>query len=277
MVWNKIIGGDFDDQVLYSCVNLKNEIVLAGYSFSGEDISTREVWLFKQAPDGRNIWSQKLGKWTLQSLVTDENNRILLGGYQFDDSLRSHYRIMVLNDFGKKLWDRTYSDFGEINYLGIIPGQSVLAVADNWIYRMDTRGYIQWEYLPPAENIYRNGLISENGEYFIGGIRNNNSVIMTKFGADGKKKWDKLYASADSAVSITKITEAGYNRLLVVAAYKNTGNRIVWINSLTGEMLKEKQIAGDKIMGILTDNEKNLWLMLESENMVIIKINGIDF
>jgi hypothetical protein len=277
MVWNKITGGNFDDQVMFSSVNRKNEIVMAGYSWSGADTSAREVWLFKQAPDGRNIWSQKLGKWTLHSLVTDDNNRILLGGYHSDDSLRRHYRIMVLNDMGRKLWDRTYSDYGEVRSLGIMPDQSVLVVTGNWISRMDNRGYIKWEYVPPPEIFYRNGMASENGETYIGGIRNNSSLIMTKFGADGKKKWDKQYALPDSVASIVKIIEIGTNQLFLTVAYKNTGNGILWIDGLTGEPVKEKQFARDKITDFLIDNEKNLWIMLESENTVLLKIKGSNF
>ena len=277
MVWNKTTGGDYDDQVLFCSVNRKNEIVVAGYSWSDADTSSREVWLFKQAPDGRNIWSQKLGKWTLHSLVTDENNRIMLGGYQADDSLQRHYRIMVLNELGRKLWDRTYSGYGETHYLGIMPDQSVLAVTSRWISRMDSRGYIKWEYAPPEEIVYRNGWVSKNGEIYIAGIRNNNSLLMTRFGADGKKKWDKQYALPDSVNSIVKIREVGSNRLLVSVTYGNTGNGFIWINSLTGDSIKEKGVAQDRIMDFLIDKEQNLWLLFESENAVLIKINGNDF
>lgn len=277
MIWNKTTGGDFDDQVLFSSVNRKNEIAIAGYSWSTADTSSREVWLFKQAPDGRNIWSQKLGKWTLHSLVTDENNRIILGGYQTDDSLQRHYRIMVLNDMGRKLWDRTYSDYGEINYLGIMPDQSVLAVTNKWISRMDSRGYIKWEYAAPAEIVYRNGWISENGEIYIGGIRNNNNLLLTKFGADGKKKWDTQYALPDSAASIVKIMAVGSNTLCVSVMFNHAGNGFIWVNGLTGESLKEKHVAQDRFMDFLIDNEQNLWLLFESENAVLMKINGSSF
>ena len=274
MIWNKTAGGDFDDQVLYSSVNLKNEIVMAGYSWSGTDTSTREVWLFKQAPDGRNVWSQKLGKWTILTLVTDKNNRIMLGGYQCDDSLRRHYRIMSLNEMGRKLWDRTYSGFGEVKSLEIMPDQTVLVVTGDWISRMDSRGYIRWEYMPPSDNIYLCGMASGNGEYYIGGIRNAGGLILTKFSADGKKKWDKHLALPDSIESIVKMTEAGTNKLLLAVTYKNAGNGIIWINGMNGELLKDKHVARDRIMDFLIDNEYNLWLMLESENAIIIKTNG---
>jgi tetratricopeptide (TPR) repeat protein len=276
MVWNKTIGGDFDDQVLYSSVNQNNEIVMAGYSWSGADTSAREVWLFKQATDGRNIWSQKLGKWVLHSLATDEDNRIILGGYQSDDSLKRHFRIMVLNDMGRRLWDRSYSGCGEVNYLGIKPDQSILVVTSSWISRMDNRGYIKWEYAQPPEITYEKGWASKNGETYIGGIRNNNGLIMTKFGADGRKKWDKQYALSDSVTSLIKIIEVGSNTLLLSVTYKNTVNGFIWINGLTGEFLKEKRVTRDRIMDFLIDNEQNLWIMFESENAVLIKINGSD-
>jgi tetratricopeptide (TPR) repeat protein len=277
MIWNKTAGSDYNDQVIYSSVNRKNEVVMAGYSWTGEDTSAREVWLFKQAPDGRNIWSQRLGKWVLHSLVTDSNDRILLGGYQCDDSLRRHYRIMELNDMGRKLWERTYSDYGEVNFLGILPDQSVLVVAGNWISRMDNRGYIVWEYVPPPENVYWKGLVSENGETYIGGVRNNKGLLITKFSVDGKKKWDKQYVMPDSAASIVKMTELGSGKVLLALTYKNTGNGFLWINSLTGEILKEKHIAGDRIMDFRIDNEKNFWIVLENKNAVLIKMNGYDF
>jgi hypothetical protein len=277
MIWNKTTGGNFDDQVLFSSVNRKGEIVLAGYSGLEVDASTREVWLFKQAPDGKNIWSQKLGNWTLHSLVTDDNNRIFLGGYRYDDSLRRHYRIIALNDLGRKLWDRTYSDSGEIRSLVVMPDQSLLCIAGHWVSRMDTRGYIRWEYPPPSENFCLGGFASENGEYCIAGIRNKNVFSMTRFSADGKKRWDKQYVLPDSVVSLVKTIATGSNSVLLSVHYRTAGNGMLWINPQSGELLKERAISGNPVIDLLFDNEKNIWLMLENEDAVLIKINDSDF
>ena len=276
MIWNKTAGGIFDDQVVYSAVNHKNEIILAGYTWVGTDTAACEAWLLKQGHDGKNIWSQKLGKWTINSLITDNNNNILLGGYQLNDSLAKNYRILVLNDMGRKLWNRTYSGFGEIRYMEIMPDQTILVVANNWIYKMDSKGYIKWEFNPSPDDLYCSGLISENGEFFLSGIRNDNKLFIIKVGTDGKKKWDKLYTLPDSLSSIVKMIAVEPNKTLLLSTYKNTGNGAILINNLTGELLKNVRIENGILNDVILDNEKNLLFLIENKNTILIKNSGIN-
>ncbi|MBN1414017.1 MAG: hypothetical protein JW973_02860 [Bacteroidales bacterium] len=278
MLWNKTTGGNFDDQVLFSALNHRNEILLAGYTWIAQDSAAREVWLFKQGLDGKNIWSQQLGKWTINSLLVDEDNNILLGGYQLDDSLRKKYRITVLNDMARKLWSRTYSGFGEIRYMENLPDHSILVVANNWIFKMDKKGYIKWEFIPSQEITYFSGLVSANGEFYLGGARNNHYLLLTKFGADGKILWDKQHLLTDSLVSIKKMIAAGsVKTLLLFAICRNTGNEALWISNLTGEIQHTTSVSDDRVSDALIDTENNLWLLLENANAVLIKNRGVDF
>jgi len=275
MIWNKTLGEHFNDQVYGSSVNQKNEVVLAGYSWGGSDPSAYEVWLFKQSPLGKNIWSQKLGKWTIHALATDLNNNILLGGYQVSDSLSRNYRIMVLNDAGRRLWNRTYTGAGEVMFLGAMPDQSILMVANNWVCKMDDKGYIRWEYLPLPDCIYHCGMVSDRGECYLGGV-GENKLFVTKLSADGKKLWDKQYMLSDSLFSIPRML-AVESKTLLLASYRNGGNEMIWIQNLTGEILKKTRIEKGIISDALWDGMKNLWLLIEDGNTILIKNAGADF
>jgi hypothetical protein len=276
MLWNKTTGGNYNDEIYYAAVNHKNEIILAGYSWISPDPASREIWLLKQARDGRNIWSIKLGKWVINTLMIDRENNIVLGGYESSDTLGNHYRIMVLNDLGRKLWSRTYSGPGTIQNISPLPDNTMLMVTQNWICRMDIRGYIRWEYIPPVENAYFAGQTWENGDFIIGGITANNAVL-SKFGLDGKKKWDKKYALSDTLTSIKKMIRIEPGKLLLLAQYKNSGSAALWVNAVTGEMLKNTWMGDITVNDMQPDSQKNLWIMVEEDNEILIKYKGCEF
>lgn len=276
MIWNKTLGDAFDDQALFSSVNLKNEVVIVANSWTGFDPSAYEVWLFKQGAEGRNVWSQKLSRWCVNTLLTDNNNNILLGGYEPGDSLKKNYRIMVLNDAGRRLWNRVYTGTGEVMWLGVMPDEAILVVADNWICKMDDGGYIRWEYLPAAPCAYQHAVILEKGECLLGGIHEH-GITLTKLNADGKKSWDKQHALPGSVSSIRKMLPAGAGRTLIATNDRQGGNDLLWIMNQTGEIMKRTRLENGKINDILTDGFNNLLILIEDENAILIKNAGVDF
>jgi outer membrane protein assembly factor BamB len=277
MIWNRTFGEKFDDQVLFSSLNQKNEIILAGYTWIGIDSSARETWLLKQGEGGSNIWSKKIGKWSLNALAVDKANNILVGGYQVNDSSDRNYFIMILNDLGRKLWSRTYSGSGEVMFLGVLPDQSVLVLCNNWMCRMDIKGYLKWEYTPASDESYMHAMISENGEIYAGGIKNGNNLFVTKFGTDGKKKWEKQYTVPDTLVSVKKVISVEPNKALLLLEYQNAGSGLSWINCLTGELIKSSVFNNCKINDLLIDVSKNLILLVEDKNSILIRITGSEF
>ena len=276
MIWNKTLGGIFDDQVHNAAVNRKNEVVITANSWTGPDPAAYEVWLFKQDPEGRNVWSQRLDKWTVNTLITDDKNNILMGGYELNDSLGKNYRIMVLNDAGRKLWNRVYSGTGEVMWLGITVDKAILVVGDSWICKMDERGYIQWEYIPTSLCVYHSATITEKGDCILGGIHENR-LVLTKISMDGKKSWDKQYALADSTFLVRKMLTVDTGRTLLLANDQHGGIEMIWIQNQTGEMLKKTRLENGKINDALTDDLNNLWLLIEDENSILVRNAGVDF
>ncbi|MBN2275119.1 MAG: tetratricopeptide repeat protein [Bacteroidales bacterium] len=277
MIWNKTTGGKYHDQVLYSAVNQKNEIILAGYTWNSIDSASRQIWLFKQAPDGKNIWSQQLGKWKINTLTVDNNNNILLGGYQLNDSLGKNSHLIVLNDAGRKLWERTYSDTGEIRSLNIMPDQTVLVVTDYWITKMDIKGYIKQEFVSPPGTVYHFGMASQNGDLFLSGVRRDNCVFISSFGADGKKRWEKEHILSDTISAIVKMTAIEPDKALLISKCKQGGNNLLWFQYQNGVALKNVFIGKGTVNDALLDSEKNLILLVEDENAIFLKNAGTIF
>lgn len=277
MIWNKTYGEKYNDQILFSALNQKNEILLAGYSWIGTDSSSRETWLLKQGDGGNNIWSKKLGKWSINTLAIDKNNNILVGGYKENDSLTINYHIMVFNDLGHKLWGRTYSGSGEVRYLGVVPDQSVVVICNNWICKMDNKGYLKWEYNPlPGDQFYQ-GMITDNGEILAGGTQNDNSLYVVKLDSDGKKKWEKKYTIPGRLVSVRKMIAGESKLALFLLEYENSASGICWINCLTGELIKCQVFSNCKITDIHLDAAKNIVMLVEAEDAIVIKNSGSEF
>lgn len=140
---------------------------------------------------------------------------------------------------------------------------------------MDDKGYIRWEYLPLPDCIYHCGMVSDRGECYLGGV-GENKLFVTKLSADGKKLWDKQYLLSDSLFSIPRML-AVESKTLLLASYRNGGNEMIWIQNLTGEILKKSRIEKGIISDALWDGMKNLWLLIEDGNTILIKNAGADF
>ncbi len=62
MIWNKMVGEEYNDELSISLkTGRNNEILGVGYTWLGLDSSSRETWIFKMGADGQKLWSKKLG------------------------------------------------------------------------------------------------------------------------------------------------------------------------------------------------------------------------
>jgi len=82
-----------------------------------------------------------------------------------------------------------------------------------------------------------------------------NKLVVTRLSADGKKLWDKQYMLSDSLSSIPKML-AVESKTLLLATYKNGGNEMIWIQNLTGEVLKKTRLEKGIIIDALLDGMK---------------------
>lgn len=275
LVWKKSVGEVNDDIVTLSGMNKKNEIIYCGYTWIGKDSSAREVWVFKQDVNGKNIWSNKIGKWNIHALTIDNSNNIFIGGYETNDSLKKFYRITALNDAGRKLWSRTYTSEGEVTYLETLPDNNILVIGTNWNFIMDGKGYLKWEQLAPKDVLFYSGMILPNGEFFIAGQKNT-ALILSKYGADGKVKYEKQYPINRELLSINKIilSESGKGIMLLNLSQEDL---IMWFNIQDGTVIKTLRLNSGRIKDLLIDNNKNLLLFLEDNYSILLKYTGSEF
>lgn len=277
MLWNKFVGEAYNDEVDLLAINNKNEILGAGYTWMGIDSSSRESWLFKLGQDGQKIWSKKLGKMHINSLLATKTGSIFLGGYLVNDSLDKKYSVVVLNENGKRLWGRTYTGKGEIVRISECPDQKMLITGNQWRAKIDPKGYLIWESSVNESDSIVASQVLPKGEICYLTYRNNSKLMLTKTGADNKPVFEKELAFPELPVHISTLMQGGQNQLIALFSFEQHQS-LHWINSQTGEIVNSSRIpAGVRIDNVLTDKKNNLLLIGCNSEIIVIKNNGLAF
>jgi hypothetical protein len=277
MIWNKYVGEAFNDGVDVLTVNKRNEILGAGYTCMGMDSSSQESWLFKLGSDGQKIWSRKVGKMHINSIMISSTGTISLGGYQLNDSLGEKYAMVVLNENGKRLWTRTYTGKGEIVKISECPDKNVLLTGNHWSAKINPKGYLIWEnFFTPSDSII-SVQVMPRGEICYLSLRNHQKLALIKTSAENKTMLDKELALSEIPVRVNNLILGGQNQL--IALFTNDHDQTInWINPLKGELTSSSFIPESlKISGILTDRSNNLLLVVCSGQIVVIKNEGLSF
>ncbi len=272
MIWNKMAGRRYEDNIKRIAVNSKNDIITAGYTWLNPDSASREVWVFKLDDEGKKIWSRSLGKWEVTSLLT-ANNDIFIGGYTRNDSV-NNYSIIVINDEGKKLWKRTYTGTGEVNSLAISPDNHIIMAGSKWAARMTSKGYLLWEVTFDPFDSITGVAISNTGEVYFAGIRDSEKSVLYKYSANGYKEWDRDFESFSDVQNISRII-CCQDRIII------TGNTVLqsFIHTLNsgGNLIASKSIPANLIItDIITDLNGNLIIEILTDDILIIKNSGIN-
>lgn len=277
MVWNKYIGEGYNDQVNLLSVNNKNEILGAGYTWLGTDSSSLESWLFKLGPDGQKLWSKKLGKMHIRSMLTTKTGLTYLGGYLVDDSLRRKYSIIVLNENGKRLWSRTYTGTGEIIQLSECPDQRILVAGDHWSAKIDPKGYLVWESSVVKPDSLLVAGVLPRGEICYMGIRNNGKMICSKYSPDNRLIIEKEVRLIGAPSGITRFIQGEQNQVIAVFTYSGY-QTINWINTTTCDIMATKNIPDGLIISeIISDRKSNLLLVACKNEIILIRNNSTAF
>ncbi len=272
MIWNKLVGRRFEDNVKRIAVNSKNDIITAGYTWLSPDSASREVWVFKLDEEGKKIWSRSLGKWEVTSLLT-ANNEIFIGGYVSNDSV-NNYSIMVINDEGKKLWKRIYTGKGEVNSLALSTDNNIIMAGSKWAAKMNPKGYLLWEVtFEPFDSITGVAISNTGGVYFAG-IRDSEKSVLYKYSANGYKEWDRDFESFSDVENISGII-CFQDRIII------TGNTVIqsFIHTLNsgGNLIANKSLPRNLIItDITTDLNGNLLIEILTDDILIIKNSGIN-
>ena len=272
MIWNKLIGRRFEDNVKRIAVNSKNDIITTGYTWLSPDSASREVWIFKLDEEGKKIWSRSLGKWEVTSLLTC-NNEILIGGYISNDSVNNYF-IMVINDEGKKLWKRIYTGTGEVNSLALSPDNNIIMAGSKWAAKMTSKGYLLWEVTFEPYDSITGVAISNTGEVYFAGIRDSEKSVLYKYSANGYKEWDRDFESFSDVKNISRII-CFQDRVII------TGNTVLqsFIHTLNsgGNLIASKSLPATLIItDITTDLNGDLLIEILTDDILIIKNSGIN-
>ena len=272
MLWNKLVGRRYEDNVLRIAVNSQNDIITAGYTYLSTDSASREVWVFKLDSKGKKIWSRSLGKWDLTSLLAG-NNEIVIGGYVSNDSI-NNYSIIVINSEGRKLWKREYTGAGEVNSLALSADNNIIMAGSKWGTKMNLKGYLLWEVTFEPYDSITGVAVSNTGDVYFAGIRDSEKSVLYKYSANGHKQWDRDFESFSAVENLSKII-CFEDRIII------TGNTILQSFILTlnsgGNLIANKSLSKNLIItDIATDLYGNLLIEFLTDDILVIKNSGIN-
>ena len=276
MTWNKFVGDAFNDELHILGTNGRNEIIGIGNTWLGRDSSSRESWIFKLGPDGKKLWSKKLGKLDVTCILTAGQGSVYLGGSETIDSTGDpHYAIMSLNENGKRLWNRTYTGTGCIENLAFSPDGRIMVTGSHWRAMMEPGGYLVWETSFPEKDSILNSVMLPRGEMLHLGLRNRNNVVLIKTGPDGKVIYEKEINKPDRLSASSAMIPVGPGQVIALMDFEGY-QTLDWILQAKGEIQDSIRIPeGMTIKEIRRDLRGNLILAAFNGEILLIKNSGI--
>ena len=278
MMWNKFVGDTYHDEVNILDINNRNEIIGIGYTWLGQDSTSRESWIFKLGSDGQKLWSKKLGRFHVRCILTTGQGSIFLGGFAINDTSGSmHYAMMSLNEHGKRLWNRTYTGVGEIVGLSLSGDNRILVTGSRWRAKMDPRGYLLWESsFAGTDSIFRSVLLPR-GEILYLGVRNRISTVLIKTGTDNNVIYEKEIKTTDNLSASASFIMSSPAQAIALMNFPDY-QTLNWISPAQGVIQKMVRIpSGMTVTGLHTDLKGNLMLVAYSGEILLIKNSGITF
>jgi hypothetical protein len=249
----------------------------AGYTWTGTDSSSRESWLFKLGPDGQKLWSKKLGKIHLNTMLPGKAGNIYLGGYQAGDSLQRNYSILVLNENGRRLWSRVYTGSGEITSLNEFPDQSLLITGTHWHAKTDAKGYINWESSFNVTDSIVAAQILPGGEVYYAGYRDRYKLILIKTNQDNKSLSEQELFTGFATSKVLSFLRCDQSQLIILWS-NDSMPTLSWVGIPKNEIIKFLSLPVSlNINSVVLDRSKNFLLTGSKENILIIKNNGLAF
>ncbi|MBN2611152.1 MAG: PQQ-like beta-propeller repeat protein [Bacteroidales bacterium] len=274
MIWNKVLGDRYNDSVFAVFVNNSQDILVLGYTWLTPDSASREGWIFKLDATGKKIWNRSLGKWDIHTAAINAENEIFIGGYRVNDSLEHNYNLMVINNSGKKLWERTYISPGEIQKLLIENDNQIIMGGSEWCFKMNSKGYLTWE-IPHGfygRIMTMDYQLNENA-IIISSFSDSVSISLAKIDGNGKKIWQKNYINP-GYVSLSSLKILNNNTIALIAGTLENQELVVFMdngNEIIRHTIPEQVIIHE----IMTDKKGNLLLQCtENGNINLIKNSG---
>jgi hypothetical protein len=249
-VWDKTLGGTFNDVANSIVATTDGGFVIAGYSYSGmtgdktePNKGGNDFWVVKLNSLGQKVWDKTLGGIGNESansiVATADGGFVVAGISDFGMSLdrteasqgSSDYWIVKINSLGQKVWDKSIGGISADN------ANSIVATIDG--------GFV-------IAGESQSGISGDKTET----VNGNNDYWMVKLNGLGQKIWEKTIGggSNDIPYSIVASSDGGF----VVAGHSYSGisfdkteaNKgvfdywIVKLNSI-GQKVWDKTIGGN--------------------------------
>ncbi len=214
VVWNRVIGGKYNDRANAVCQTLDGGYLVAGFTVSKGN-GKKDILILKLNSRGKIIWEKKLGgagdDEAFSIMPAGEDEYFLAGNTSSKGEGSSDIWIMKLSGEGDILWDMTC---GGIKYDGVYSafptsrGGHVLAGytrsekgdSDFLIIRLSRNGNIIWSetYSRSMYDIARCIIQTEDGGFLTAGTTlsigaGGLDIWILRLDAEGKMIWNKTY------------------------------------------------------------------------------------
>jgi hypothetical protein len=276
MIWNKMAGEEYNDELRMLENGLHNEILGVGHTWLGMDSSSRQTWIFKMGPDGQKLWSKKLGQIKVNCILVSGLGNIFLAGSESTDTSGAKYAIVALNENGKHLWNRNYSGAGELVRLCQLPDNYMLLAGNHWHAKIDSHGYLLSESSFSPKDSILNAITLPKGEILYLGVRHKTKTVLIKTSWDNKPIYDKEAFPQDTLTTVRSVIQGAAGQVIVLLDFSRNQS-VSWINTATGIVAKTIQVPeGMIISSIRKDFEGNLVLIALDGEIILIKNTGVD-
>lgn len=273
MVWNKILGNDFDDIVNVISLNGKNEVYAAGSTNAIIDSVPGQSWYYKMDANGKNIFNCKLEGNEILSMALFPDGKALLGSYiqKPGDSLPVPMIIKV-NAQGRKLWSRTYTPGHKVTSLTVSGEQTYMAMG-NWIMTIDELGYLKWDKAMPVGCEVSSVIVNAAGKLVYTGIKDSTGYAVS-YDAAGKQQWETSFSSPKNG-SFKQSCALADGSIISAGTF---GNKVQLVRiDPSGKVLFTKMLETSKPLAfnqMITSSDNSLWISLtwDKSDVVVLKL-----
>jgi len=271
MLWNKLIGQQFEDSLSFLMLDSIGEIIVVGYTYLSADSASKMGWMFKLGADGKKIWNRNLGKIDIGACSIDKNDRIYIGGSTKNDSTGSNYMLSVFNQDAQKIAERIFTGRGKINSLRVNSDGNILVSGSNWFCLLDSKRYLIWDDTLKKSLQSTGCEATTDGYYFTG--KGKESIFYSKYNLSGKKQWFQEYDKTDTyliPIDIVAINPSG----VAIAEQKSLGAKIKLFNP-DGNIRKVMDFNGNFQICRLGDQGNNLIVVISNRDLIIVRFLNI--
>jgi len=131
--------------------------------------------------------------------------------------------LSKINENGRKLWDRSYTQGGIIGGVVLHPDNTAFVAGGSWVFAIDEQGYLQWEVLLTEGEKASAVNLDATGKVVFAGTNRNGGFAMA-YDSQGNKVWNTSFA-LDSMANLNKITPLA--DLSVICSATTADNSII--------------------------------------------------